>query len=250
MAESDLDERTPRGDPGWFATTHWSVVRSAAQTGTPAAEAALENLCRVYWPPILVYVRSRGYSIEDAQDLTQAFFLRILGQGFVARVAQERGRFRSFLLKSLNNYLVNEWQRATSLKRGGGRTFISWEEMNENAWTELEPAAGLTPEMIYEKRWALTLFDRALARLRVEFAASAKSELFERLKVFLAEEPREGEYAAVGAELGLASGTVAVTVHRLRQRYRELLRDEIANTVETPEEIDEELRHLIELMAA
>ena len=135
MIEAESNEPRRPEDPAWFAITLWTVVRAAAQAGTPEAEVALENLCRVYWPPIFVYVRSRGYSIEDAQDLTQSFFQRLLEQEFVARVTQEKGKFRSFLLKSLNNFLVNEWQRGASLKRGGGRALISWDELNDDAST-------------------------------------------------------------------------------------------------------------------
>lgn len=245
MSATDADQSPHQADTGWFATTHWSVVRAAGQTGSSQAEAALEKLCRAYWKPIYVYVRRRGYSLEDAQDLTQSFFARLFAKDFLQRIAKEKGKFRSFLLKSLQHFLINERERAASRKRGAGHTFISWDEQLAESCPGLEPASDSTPEKCYEQRWALALFDQALAQLRAEFAAAEKSELFNRLKAFLADDPEPGAYASAATELGMTNNAVAVAVHRLRQRYRQLVREEISHTVADPGEIDDELRYLV-----
>jgi len=232
----------------WFATTHWSVVLAAGQDSSPNASEALEKLCRTYWYPLYSYVRRRGRSPEDAQDLTQEFFARFLEKNSLSRANRERGRFRTFLLTSLQNFLTHEWERAEAAKRGGGRTFIPWDEQSPESRYQLEAASELTPDRIFDQRWAAALFQKALGRLREEFVAGNKREEFEQLKGFLSAEPAEGDYAKAGAGLGMSSGTVAVATHRLRRRYAELVREEIAHTVPNLAEVEEEMRYLIALV--
>jgi RNA polymerase sigma-70 factor (ECF subfamily) len=234
----------------WFATTHWSVVLSAADSTAPGAGEALEKLCRTYWYPLYAYVRREGRSVEDAQDLTQEFFARVLENKSLRKARRERGRFRSFLLTSFQNFLAHEWERARAEKRGGGRPFISWEETSAENRYQLEAISDLTPDKIFEQRWALALFQEAIVRLRQEFVAAGKTEQFTQLKAFLSGEAGEGDYGAVAARLSMTPNAVAVAVHRLRQRYGQLVREEVAHTVSSPAEVDEELRHLIALMSA
>ncbi len=235
----------PSGLGGGFPTTHWSVVLSAGDGSLPNAKAALERLCRAYWYPLYVYVRWQGRSVEDAQDLTQEFFARLLQRDYLRLSDPARGRFRTFLLTALKRFLVNDWKKGRAVKRGGGQTVISWNQQETESRFLVEPADQTTPEKAFEKRWALIVLEQVLERLREEFTAGGQTERFERLKVLLWGEKDSPSYAEVAAELGLTEGALKVAVHRLRQRYRELLRAEIANTVERPEEVDDELRHLI-----
>jgi RNA polymerase sigma-70 factor (ECF subfamily) len=234
---------------GWaagasFATTHWGVVLSACNpTSAPSAQA-LETLCRTYWYPLYACVRRRGHDAHTAQDLTQEFFARLLARDGLARVDQGKGRFRSFLLGSLNHFLANEWHRARAAKRGGGAEVISLDDATAEQRYALEPASDATPDKLFERRWALTLLDRALARLREEFTAGGRGEQFDWLKEFLHSDESERPYADVGAERGLKPSAVASAVYRFRQRYRELVRDEIAQTVAGAEELEDELRWL------
>jgi len=228
----------------WAGTTHWSAVLAAGQTASPRAAAAMEELCRTYWYPIYAYVRRRGHAVEDAQDLTQEFFARLIGKQWVADANPARGRFRTFLLTALNHFLANEWRNARAAKRGGGRSVISLDDTTESRYAH-EPASDLTPEKLYERRWALSLFDRALGRLREQYGAAGKKKLYDHLQKFLSSEAADGEYARLGAELEMSSGAMAAAVHRLRQHYRELVREEVAQTVETPAEVEEEVRSLL-----
>jgi RNA polymerase sigma-70 factor (ECF subfamily) len=232
----------------WFATTHWSVVLAAGHDSAPGSQAALESLCRAYWYPLYAYVRRQGHSPEDAQDLTQAFFAKLLEKKSLRHAQKERGRFRTFLLTSLKNFLSHEWERAKTAKRGGGSIHLSWDQTSAEDRYGLEPISDLTPEKIFEQRWALTLFQQALTRLRDESMAAGKGGRFEHLKAFLTDEPAAGAYQAVGERLGISSDSVAVSVHRLRQRYGELVREAIAQTVASPAEVQEELRYLINLI--
>ncbi len=227
-----------------FATTHWSVVLEASRNLTPQSAEALERLCCTYWHPIYAYVRRRGHPAEDAQDLTQEFFAEHLERDFLSHVDPAKGKFRSFLLASLNHFLNKTRTRAKAVKRGGQHLFISLDDPACEKRYLSEPATDLSPEDIFEQRWALAVFDQALIRLRKEFVAAGKTGPFDALKVFLAAENRDGDYATVGAELGMTPNAVAVAVHRLRRRYRDMVREEVAHTVATLEEIDEELRHL------
>ena len=231
-----------------FRTTHWSVVLAAGDTASPQSAEALEKLCRTYWFPLYAYARRSGHSPEDAQDLTQAFFHHFLEKKAVSRADRQRGRFRSFLLTSMRNFVSHEWRRARAEKRGGGRSLLAWDELSPESRYQPEAASEMTPDKVFDQRWALTLFQQALVRLREESTAAGKSEQFERLKDFLSAEPGEGAYAEIAAHLGLSSSGVAVAVHRLRQRYGQLVRDEIAHTVANPAEVEEELQYLIKLM--
>jgi RNA polymerase sigma factor (sigma-70 family) len=231
-----------------FVTTHWSVVLTAAHRDTPRARAALESLCRAYWHPLYAYVRRRGYSPEDAQDLTQEFFARLLERNAVASVAPEKGRFRSFLLASLNHFLADEWDKARAQKRGGGKVIpFDWQSA-ETRLGEI-PVENFTPEKAFEHRWAITLLEQVYQRLGGEYHARGKAALFETLRVALAGKSDAAPYAELARKLNMSAGAVKVAVHRLRQRYRQLLRDEIANTVEHPDEVEAEMRHLFAVLA-
>jgi RNA polymerase sigma factor (sigma-70 family) len=216
---------------GQFATTHWSVVLAAGQTESPQAGTALEQLCRVYWYPLYAYVRRQGNTPQDAEDLTQEFFARFLESQALRAVSPERGRFRSLLLASLNHFLTNEWKRAGTLKRGGGLSFLSLDQAAAEDRYRLEPVNDLTPENIFERRWALTLLDQVLTRLRNECATDGKAELFDQLRGFLSNTSDPGSYAEVAAQIGTSEPAARQAVRRLRQRYRELMRAEIAQTV-------------------
>lgn len=225
-----------------FPTTHWSLVLSAGDNEAPQAEAALEELCQVYWRPLYTYVRQRGYAEADAKDLTQEFFAWILKRNWLGGADQQRGRFRSFLQVSLNRFLANEWDKSQRLKRGGRTVSLPFHEAEASfAW---EPVDHHTPEQCYEWRWALTVLDQVLTRLGTEYTVQDKAELFAELKPTLLGESSAQPYAILASKLGMTEGSVKVVVFRLRQRYRQLLREEIANTVAKPEEIEDELLHL------
>jgi RNA polymerase sigma-70 factor (ECF subfamily) len=233
----------------WFATTHWSLILGAADTAAPGAQEALEKLCRSYWFPLYAYVRRQGHSPEDAQDLTQAFFARFLARKYFQRADRERGRFRSFLLTSLKHFLVNEWERARAEKRGGANAPIPLDTLAaENLYND-ELSHNLTAEKIYERNWALTLLTQVRDCLRQEYAANGKSLRFEQLDQFLPGQKGELTYAEAARRLGVAEGTIKSDVNRLKKRYRDLLRAEIAHTVYSNDEIDEELRHLIDVLS-
>lgn len=231
-----------------FVTTQWTVVLSAARNDTPRARAALENLCQSYWPPLYAYVRRRGNSPADAEDLTQEFFARLLERNAVATVSPDKGRFRSFLLASLNHFLSDEWDKSRAQKRGGGKV-ISVDL--QNAETHLAEAAArdLTPEQAFERRWALTLLEQVYQRLAAEYREQGKEKLFDTLRPALAGASAAAPYAELARQLNLSEGAVKVAVHRLRQRYRALLRDTIADTVTGPEEVEDELRYLFRTLA-
>ena len=227
-----------------FRTTHWSEVLTAVDAPSPQATAALEKLCRAYWYPLYAHVRRRGHGPDDAQELTQGFFARLLERNALAAVSPQKGKFRSFLLAAMNHFLANEWDRANAIKRGGRCAFISWDAEEEEAPERMGAPPGWTAERVYERQWALTLLDQVNARLRAECAAAGKREMFEALRPYLSGEQAAPAYAEVGARLKMSAGAVQVAVHRLRRRYGELLRQEIAQTVSRPAEVDEELRHL------
>jgi RNA polymerase sigma factor (sigma-70 family) len=226
------------------------VVLAAGQQESPEAAEALEKLCRTYWYPLYACVRRRGYKPQDAQDLTQGFFAALVTGKYWVQASRERGRFRTFLLTSFDNYLHNEHDRATALKRGGGREIFSWEEHTAEGRYAQEPAGGLSPEQVYEKRWAATLLERVLARLRAEFAQAERLELFDQLKPHLWGEDEATPYAQLAVRFNMTVSAIKVTVHRLRRRYREVLREEIAQTVADPAEIDGEIQYLMRVMSA
>ncbi len=221
----------------------------AGTTDSASAAPALEQLCRNYWYPLYAFVRRKGHSPHDAQDLTQAFFARLLEKNYVAQADRERGRFRTFLLAALTHFLADEWDKARRLKRGGGREVISFDAASAEERYRLEPIDQLDAAKLYERRWVTTVFDQVLARLEKEFRDSGKGGLFDQLKgSLLAEEPALS-YAAVGAQLSLTESAVKQAVHRMRRRYGELFREEIAQTVAGPGEVEEELKHLFAVLS-
>jgi RNA polymerase sigma-70 factor (ECF subfamily) len=230
-----------------FASTHWSVVIDAGQNDPQLAAAALERLCQTYWRPLYAFVRRQNCSPEEAEDFTQSFFARFLRENHIALADPNRGRFRSFLLVSLKNFLANEWSRAHAAKRGGHKTTISLDDQNAEEQFLAEAAEGMAPDKVYEKRWATTLLDTVVGRLRAEYVGAGKGSLFEALKDHLWGE-KSCTHAQLGAQLGLSEGASRIAVHRLRVRYRELLRLEVASTVQKPEDVEEELRYLISVV--
>ena len=241
MAARENQRERSSGGGDRFATTHWSLVVSAGQAPSPEAGRSLAVLCENYWFPLYAFVRRAGHSPEDAQDLTQEFFARVLEKHFLAAADREKGKFRTFLLTALKRFLANEYDRAGAQKRGGGRTIVSLEGLE--ARYGREPANTLTPERIFERQWAISLLDRVLRRLQNETTADGKDELFDVLKGHLMGS-KPTSYAATAVRLGMSEGAVKAAAHRLRRRYRELLREEIAQTVTSPEEIEEEIRYL------
>jgi RNA polymerase sigma-70 factor (ECF subfamily) len=245
MSQPDSSSEVSASAAGVFATTHWSVVLAAGEGQSPQAQEALSRLCETYWYPLYAFVRRQGHSPHDAQDLTQEFFARLLRSHFFAAADRKRGRFRSFLLASLKHFLMHEWEKARALKRGGGQILIHLDLKDGETRFGLEPAEPMTADQVFERRWALTVLEAVLERLRQDYAASGQDRLFEELKPALTGERALASYVELGRGLGMSEGAVKVAVHRLRQRYGELLREEIAHTVASPEEIEEELRHLL-----
>ena len=227
-----------------FATTRWTVVLQAQQGSAPEAGQALETLCQTYWYPLYAFVRREGYAPPDAEDLTQAFFARFLQRNFLESVRSDKGRFRSFLLAACKHFLSNERDWAGRQKRGGHATHLSLNWQNAEARYRLEPADNLSPDIVFDKEWALTMLELVLARLRQEFTSDGKADIFEKLKIFLTAGTGAVRQAALAAELGMSEGALKVAVHRLRRRYRELLREEIAQTLSHPEYVEEEIRAL------
>lgn len=242
---SDRSHPESRSREGWFATTHWSVVLSAQDASAPGATEALDRLCRDYWYPLYAYVRRQGFGAEDAEDLTQDFLADLLRRESLQSVAPEKGRFRSFLLVALKRHLVNARERAGSAKRGGRAVHVPFDTEVAESRYRTEPGDLPSAERLFERRWTLGLLERVLHRLRTEAGARGKVAEFDALKAFLTAEAPGARYAEAGSALGLAEGAVRVAVHRLRRRFREVFRDEIAHTVARPEDIDDEIRHLL-----
>ena len=232
-----------------FTSTHWSVVLEARDASTGRARDALSSLCSTYWRPLYVYVRRTGHSIDDAQDLTQAFFTHLIEKGGLQRVDPALGKFRAFLLASLKNFVANEWRRAHSAKRGGDAPFVSLDAVSQIEDFAAEDPS-LTPEQLYERNWALALLTRATASLESEFATAGKTRVFETLKPYLAGD-RQTPYSQAAAALGMSEVTVRVSVHRMRGRFRDLLRQEVSQTLANPADNDavvQELRFLLSAM--
>jgi RNA polymerase sigma factor (sigma-70 family) len=234
----------------WFATTHWTTVITAGSHKPLEASAALESLCQRYWRPIYTFIRSRGHTPDNAQDLTQEFFARFLDGQLLRSADSAKGKFRTLLLTAVTRFLVNEWERSQTQKRGGGVSHISIDEMLAEERNVSEPTDRATPEVLFEKRWAETLLETVLLRLKREFQLNGQSERFDFLKPFLAWDKHARPVAEISARLGLSEAAVHSAVHRLRHRYGELLRDEIAQTIADPAEIDEELRYLVRVLSA
>jgi RNA polymerase sigma factor (sigma-70 family) len=238
------DSETSSRAPGLFSATRWSVVLSARDGGTQASAKAMDTLCRTYWYPLYAFARRQGRSPQDAQDLTQEFFSRLIEKDYLQAVVQERGRFRSFLLMALKRFLAKEWDREHAQKRGGGQAFI----VLDTQWAERryigEGSEHLPPDRIYERRWALTLLEQAMVHLGNEYAVAGESVRFDQLKGWLAANRGEIPYEQVAAELGVSEGAARVAVHRMRQRFRELFREEVAATVSTEEEVEDEMGYV------
>ena len=257
---------TPAGDdvPSWtasdvasagqrgavaFATTHWSLVLEA-QNESPVAQEALEKLCSIYWRPIFSFLRRQGVGQEEAEDLTQGFFALLLERRDLSAVRREKGRLRSYLLTALKHFLSDERRRAMAIKRGKGQRLIPLEELRADEWMDIEPADPLTAERIYERRWASTVLERVLNLLQDEYAATRNAALFDSLTQLLADEPGAPPRADIAAQFGMTENAVTQAFHRFRKRYQSLLRQEIAHTVATPGDIEDELRHLIAVVRA
>jgi RNA polymerase sigma-70 factor (ECF subfamily) len=239
---SDCASSSAPGDV--FATTHWTVVLAAGQRHTPQADGALEELCRTYWFPLYAYVRRRGHAKQDAEDLVQAFFARLLEKNYLANLDSEKGKFRAFLLASLKHFLANEWDKSQAQKRGGGVTNLSLDWQTADTKFQVAATAEPSPDKAFDREWALALLARVIERLQSECVAEGKGKLFEQLKTFLMAGGGDSAQAAVAKSLDMEEGAVRVAIHRLRKRYRSLLRDEIANTLSDAAMVDEEMRAL------
>ena len=241
--EGDIETGEPEtgGRPGAFATTRWTVVFAAGQGTSAGSEMAMEELCRTYWYPLYAYVRRRGYTKEDAEDLTQAFLARLSARKDLDGLSPELGRFRAFLLAALKNFLANEWDKSQRLKRGGGVIFLPLGCQGAEERYSIEPTHHLTPDKLYDRAWAITLLERVLDRLE---SANSGNPAFAALKPFLTVARHEMDYPAVALELGMSEGAVRVAVHRLRKQYRECLKAEIAGTLADPDQLEDELRAL------
>jgi len=244
---SDGVEPSAKGS-GLFTTTHWSVVLAAKQGDAPDARTALEKLCRTYWYPLYAFVRRRGCSPEDAEDLTQGFLASLLSAHALGTVHPAKGRFRSFLLASLNHFLANEWDKARTIKRGGGQPAISLDTAETRY--RAEPSEKMSPDRIFERQWAVTLLAQVATRLRENYEAAGKGPLFDALQVYLSGEKGLSPYRESADQLGMSLDALKKAVERLRRRYGELLREEIAQTVSDPAEVDEEIRYLRSVVAA
>lgn len=227
-----------------FATTHWSVVLSAQASELPRSAEALESLCRAYWYPLYAYARRVGQNPSDAEDLTQGFFAVLLQKGYLKGAMQARGRFRTFLLSAFKGYMANEWDRRHAQKRGGFAVTVPIDTEGAESRIAVDPAHGLAPDVLFDRQWAMTLLERTMTLLREEYVASGRARLFEYLQSCLAKEETALSYNEISARLSLTEAAVKMAVHRLRNRYRELLRAEIAQTVSSPDEVEDELQQL------
>lgn len=243
MARDEAPPHFPGNGSGRFGTTMWTVIRQAGEPG-PERDQAMEQFCRTYWYPLYAFVRRRGQSVEDAGDLVQEFFARMLENGWLAGVERRETRFSTLLLTIFQRHLASEHRRATAEKRGGGQTLVSIDLAQAERWFGAEPATGESPERIYERRWALAVLDAALQRLREESRTTGRSRHFDTLSPFLSRDPAPGEYDATAATLRLSAGAVAVAVHRLRGQFRAMVREEVAAGLDDPALVEEELRHL------
>ena len=248
MSDKTPKYSTPSGDDQ-FATTRWSVILAASDSASEQHEPALGTLCKTYWFPLYAYLRRRGYDSHRAEDYTQGFFAGILERKGLQRADPKYGKFRSFLLACLKNFLADQWDHDHAQKRGGDKKILSLDFDAAASRYEREPADRLSPEKLFERSWALTVLTRAMDRLKAESAASGKQRLFDRLKIYLTAEKDDVSYKDVAAKLEMTEGAVKVAVHRFRRRYRELVRDEIAQTVNNEAQVDEEIRDLFDALA-
>jgi len=250
MATDESDGQTRDRPEPLFVTTHWSVVLAAGHGDTARADDALAHLCQAYWYPLYAYARRRGCSPPDAQDLTQEFFARLLEGNWLARADRQRGRFRSFLLSSMKHFMANEWNKAQAQKRGGGQPIVSLNDDSAEHRYRLEPAEKATPESLFERGWALTLLEGVLARLEEEYRREGKQAWMEAMRPALTTDQGAIDYTELAHKLGMTETAARVAVHRLRQRYRQLIRAEVASTVASPEEVEAEMSHLFQVLTS
>ena len=250
MAESQSSLHVDVSRVPVFATTHWTVVLAAGKRSTPQSDSALEQLCRTYWFPLYAYVRRRGHNKEDAEDLTQAFFARFLAKNYLAGLSAERGRFRAFLLASLKHFLINDWKKSQRQKRGGGESPLSLDWQTADTKFQVAATNEPSPDKAFDREWALALLAKVFGRLQKECEADSKAKLFGQLKIFLTAGKDNTAQAEVAKALGMEEGAVRVAIHRLRKRYRNLLRDEIAQTLSDAADVDEEMRALFGAFSA
>lgn len=248
MSDKTSKYSTPSG-AGGFATTHWSIILAASDSASSQHEPALSSLCQTYWFPLYAYLRRRGHDSHQAEDYTQGFFAGILERKALQKADPKYGKFRSFLLASLKNFLADEWDRDRAQKRGGDKKVLSLDFNAAASRYEQDPAHHMSPEKLFERSWALTVLSRAMERLKAESTLSDKQQLFDCLKIYLAAEKNAVPYKDVATKLNMTEGAVKVTVHRIRRRYRELVRHEIAQTVTTEAQVDEEIRDLFAALA-
>jgi RNA polymerase sigma-70 factor (ECF subfamily) len=238
------DADRPAPNDGRFPATQWSVVLAAREDSADA----LDRLCRTYWPAVFAFARRQGDSVEEARDLTQGFFEQLLGRRWLDGVDAGLGRFRSFLMKAFTRHARGEWRKSQQLKRGGGLAFLSLDEMRTEAGGRPMAVEAVTPEVDYERRWVEALIHSVMVRLRGEFEASGKAELFAVLKPFLTDGRQADSYASVAADAGLSESAVKSAIYRMRQRYGEIFREEVAHTVVSPDEVEDEIRYLLGVM--
>jgi len=249
MQPGDKAPPVSESAPAWFVTTHWSVVLEAKGNDSARASEALERLCQIYWRPVYAFIRRNGYNVADAQDLTQEFFSRLLSKDYLRHLRDQRGKFRSFLLTFVKHFLSDERERASAQKRGGGSSVLSLDDTSGEDLYLAETANQVSLEQLFERRWAQTVLDRALRRLSEEYYASGKGTLLEKLKDVQPGEHGALSYAQLGAEMGMTEVAIKSAVHRFRRRHREILREEIAQTVTRPEDVDAEIRYLITVVS-
>ncbi|MGA2661294.1 MAG: sigma-70 family RNA polymerase sigma factor [Verrucomicrobiota bacterium] len=249
MANLQDSATTSAERAAWFTTTHWSIVLNAQDPASPQAGEALERLCRSYWYPLYAFVRRQGHDEAEAKDLTQGFFAKLLEKNYLADVRREKGKFRNFLLASIKHFISDEWDKARALKRGGDKTLISLDETAGEDRYRREPIEAMDAEKLYERRWALTLLEQARERLKEEYRMAGKAGLYERLQLFESGDKDTPAYAEVAPALGLSESGLRSAVLRMRRRHRELVRGEVAQTVNSPAEVDEEIRYLIRVVS-
>ena len=246
---SDAQKRSPLDGHSRFATTRWSIVLAAGQSVSPESRRALESLCEAYWFPVYAYARGQVARVEDAQDLTQGFFAHLLDKHAIARANPDRGRFRAFLLTAFKNFFANEWHKDHAEKRGGGQRALSLDFDSGESRYQIEPSHELTPEKLYERRWVLTLLDQVLDSLRRELAASGSALQFEKLKPAIVGEMTGADYELAAAALGITTAAAKQAAYRMRKRYRELFRQEVARTVDDDSDVDDEIGRLLKILS-
>lgn len=228
----------------FLSTTQWSSIILLKDLKNPEAQIALANLFKKYWTPLYIYVRRKGYNVEDSQDLVQGFFTDLIEKEYLKKADKEKGRFRSFLLSSMNHYLINEWDKKKALKRGGDKIILSLDFEEAEGNYKKEPSSSLSPDKIYERQWVVSLLNMVLDKLKQEFTENGKEQVYEEIKGCMTYEDTDTTYSEIAQKLGMSEGAIKVTIHRARKRFKELLHNEIMQTVANPNEIDDEIRYL------